>query len=182
MSFYPLVVSLHNLVTVVLILGLVLLMAGLWVIRRSIEVQRICSWVRLAEIGTFTLTLGAVLLLLTGGYLMYWVWKFNFAWLNFSLLALLLITPLVPLFISSRLRVIRETAEAERAVGGALRRAVGDSSLWAASLVVGSVSLGIAALMVLKPSGLIAFAILLVSAAVALVLAVLLEGQRMVEV
>lgn len=176
MSFYPLVVGLHNLATVVLILGLALLMAGLWGIRRSAEVRQICAWVRLAEIGTFTLTLGAVLLLLTGGYLMYWVWKFNFAWLNFSLLAFLLIAPLVPLFISSRLRVIRETAQAEGAVGGVSQWAVGDSSLWAASLVVLLVSLGIVALMLLKPSGLIAFAILLVSAAVALVLAVLLEG------
>lgn len=176
MSFYPLVVGLHNLATVVLILGLALLMAGLWGIRRSAEVRQICAWVRLAEIGTFTLTLGAVLLLLTGGYLMYWVWKFNFAWLNFSLLALLLIAPLVPLFISSRLRAIRETAQAEGAVGGVSQWAVGDSSLWTASLVVLLVSLGIVALMLLKPSGLIAFAILLVSVAVALVLAVLLEG------
>lgn len=75
MNFYPQVVVIHNLATLVLVLGLLLLVVALLNLRGSASLERVRHWTRVVIIGQKTLTVGLLTLLLSGLYLVWAVWK-----------------------------------------------------------------------------------------------------------
>ena len=178
MKLYPQVVVIHNLATLVLILGLLLLAIALLNLRGAVSLKRIRSWTRLALIGEKTLTLGAVTLLLSGLYLLWAVWKFQHAWVNLSLLALLPLTLTVVLWLAPRLEVIKQTAQNEATISRAVSRAIHDPALWTSVALVLAGSLGIWVLMVWKPSGLVAIVAILLALLLGLGLAMLFERKE----
>lgn len=173
MTLYPQVLVVHNLATLLLIGGLLLLTTALLGLRGQTSLERIRRWSGVARIGERSLMVGAVTLLLSGLYLMALVWKLQQAWVNLSLLVTLLLVAAVRLWIAPRLGVLWETAQAEEGISRVLALAIHDPALWTSVALVLCGSLGVWLLMVLKPSGLLAFLVLLLALLVGLGLAML---------
>ena len=146
MDGYGLAMFVHILGTVLLFSGLVLTTAALVAMARAGTVAGVRRWTRIAGRADKLLTAGAGLLLLSRIYLILTEWGWRVAWINASLGALLLVSPLVPLGISMRLPRIAAPAPA------VLRARTRDRILWLSMTALTCVSFGVLYLMLAKPS------------------------------
>src|SRR5215210_2389988 len=107
MNGVQLAIGFHVIGTIALFVGLVLTILCMIGIRRSRSVQHLRKWVGLATKVDKLLPLGAILLLLSGLYLVFTGDGWGTGWVNVSLAALVLLIPLVPSMIVFRFVAIR---------------------------------------------------------------------------
>lgn len=154
MSIYASAMVAHIAGVMALLVGLVLVITSLWCMRRATSLIQLRKWAGLATKADTLLPLGAVLILLSGLYMTMTVWGWGHGWVNTSLIALLLVSPLVPAVIGPRLAEIRKIAAGlpEGPISPLLRAATQDPALQASVTVMTAVALGIGVMMVTKPA------------------------------
>ena len=154
MSIYAIALSAHIVGAVALLVGLVVISISLWRMPRANSMLQLRTWARLATIADKLLPVGAALILLAGVYMALTVWGWGHGWINTSLAALLLVSPLVPAIIGPRLAEIHRSATAmpEGPVPPSLQAATHAPALSISVSVMTAVSLGITVVMVTKPT------------------------------
>jgi hypothetical protein len=154
MGIYGFAFAAHVVGAVALLVGLVLITISLWRMPRAVTIAGFRKWAGIATKADKLLPAGAALILLSGLYMTMTVWGWSHGWANTSLAALLLMSPLTPTIIGPRLGELRKAATGVSAdsVPSSLRIATYDPVLHTGVSVMMLVSLGIAAVMVTKPT------------------------------
>ncbi len=174
MSLYAIALVAHIVGAIALLVGLVLISISLWRMPHAASVLQLRVWAGLAGKADKLLPVGAALILLSGVYMLMAVWGWGHGWVNVSLAALLLVSPLVPSIIAPRLAEIHQAADGtpEGPVPSSLRTATQAPALRIAVSVMTMVSVGIAVVMVTKPTTLWSITTLAVALLVGLAAAV----------
>ena len=154
MGIYAIVLVAHITGAIALLVGLVLIVISLWRMPHAASVLQLRKWAGLASKADKLLPVGAALILLSGLFMVVAVWGWEHGWVNVSLAALLLVSPLVPTIIAPRLAAIHRAVEGipDGPVPSSLQTATHAPALWTSVAVMTTISLGIAVVMVTKPA------------------------------
>ncbi len=154
MRLYAIIVFMHIVGAIALLIGLILINISIWRMPYAASVTQLRRWAGLARKADTLLPVGAALILLSGVYLVVAVWGWGHSWVNVSLAALLLVSPLVPTVIAPRVAEIhRAVADLpEGPVPAAFNTATHVPALWTSVSMMTAVSIGITVVMVVKPN------------------------------
>ncbi len=134
MRIYAIVLVAHITGAIALLVGLVLIIISLWRMPHAASALQLRKWAGLASKADKLLPVGAALILLSGLYMVVAVWGWEHGWVNVSLAALLLVSPLVPSIIAPRLAEIHRAVDGmpDGPVPSSLRTVTQAPALWAA--------------------------------------------------
>ncbi len=149
-----LAIGIHVLGTLTLFGGLALTILAVIGIRRSRSVRQLLQWARFATTVDKLLPLGALLVLLSGLYLVFTTWGWSVGWVNIALVLLVLLIPLVPATIVFRFAAIRRMAATleDGPLSASVQATTRDPVLWTGASIVTTGSCCILWLMITKPS------------------------------
>ncbi len=151
---YKIALFTHVLGAIGLFVGISIIFAGLFGMRRARTVEQFREWAGLARsIGKF-IPVAALVVLIPGIYMVITVWHWQTAWADVALASVLVIFVLGPAGIGPRIEALRNAAWT--APGGfvprSLRLQTLDPVLWTLVYIFIAIALGILLLMTSKPA------------------------------
>ncbi|MGH2389198.1 MAG: hypothetical protein ACRDIE_13420 [Chloroflexota bacterium] len=166
MTLYHLALYAHILGVLGLFMAIGLEWTSMVRMRRVRTVEQLREWASLHPTLEKVFPATAVLILVSGLYMLGDVWGWGNAWINLSLAALALMGGLGPAINSRRLSAIHRGAQTAPAgsVPTTLTRQIEDPTLWMSVKIMVTVALGVVYLMAVKPEALGSWAALAVAA------------------
>lgn len=177
MTLYSIALFAHILGVLGLFMAVALEMTSMLGMRRARMVEQVRTWANLSSVSDKVLPLTALPILVAGVYMAFVAWGWQTAWIDVSLLVLILIGIVGTLVNSRRLRMIHRDAEQASAgpVPLALVRQIEDPVLWTSVQTLNVMALGVVFLMTVKPSWLGALVVLVLSIVLGVISAPLLK-------
>jgi uncharacterized membrane protein len=150
---YNVVLFLHILGAVIMFMAVAILATAMLSMLHTKETARIQLWSNLAVKIDGLFPLSTLIILAPALYLVFSTWGWGMAWINVSLVALLIISFLGPIINLRRLKGILSTAESEagEVPSAELLYKVRDRVLWTSVATMFMIIVGILFLMAVKP-------------------------------
>lgn len=167
MATYNWLILIHIFGAILMFTGIGLTLAAMIAMLYSPKVEQLREWAKLATKADGLIPLSVLLILAPGLYLTFTHWGWNHAWLNLSLIALVIMTAMGPIINLRRLKDIEKTVKGEKdgPASALLYWKVRDKVLWTSVLTMTLLTIAIVFLMVIKPlllGSVIAFAVAVV--------------------
>jgi hypothetical protein len=153
MTLYPFALFAHILGVLGMFIAIALEWTSLLGMRRARTLEQVRPWATLGVVPEKVFPFSGLLILGAGVYMALVGWGWQVAWIDVSLLALLLMFTLGPLINSRRLsRIHRAAGQAPAgAIPQALARQIEDPVLWTCVPTLNMMALGVVLLMTTKP-------------------------------
>lgn len=153
MTHYQVALFVHILAVIGLFIAMSLEFASMIGMRRAHTVAQVREWISLEAVLGRLFPITAVLILVSGLYLIHEQWGSGTPWSTVSLLLLIALSVSGAVVNGSRLRTIHTTVHAakEEAISPALAGQIHDPILWTSVQVGAAIAVGIVYLMTLKP-------------------------------
>ncbi len=165
MSLYPFALFAHIVGVLSLFMAIALEMSSIVGMRRASSIDQVRTWANLSAVSDRIFPLASLLTLIAGVYMAFVGWGWQVAWIDVSLLVLILMSIVGPLVNSRRLRMIHNAAEKIPAgpVPQSLTQMIEDPVLWTGVQTLSMMALGVVFLMTTKPGSLETMIVLIVS-------------------
>lgn len=161
MSLYPYALFLH----VVGLLALFIAIGLEWLtalrMRAAQSTVQVREWGRVSNANDKVFPISSILILAAGLYMTFAVWGFSHAWIDVSLVELIVMSALGPTIAGRRLKAIHSAVEtmSDGPLPASLQRAIDDPLLWMYMQITPMIALGIVCLMTVKPDWIGALAV-----------------------
>jgi len=153
MTLYPYALFFHVVGVLGLFISIGLEVTAVFRMRAAKTTTQIHEWMSINSALEKILPASAVLILLSGLYMIFTGWGWSHAWINLSLGVLIVMGILGPVINGPRIKAIHVAAEAapDGPVPASLQKPIFDPILRAYVLIPAFMALGVVALMILKP-------------------------------
>lgn len=153
MFLYPYALFLHILGVLALFIAIGLEWTIVSRLRAAQSTAQVREWGRVSNANDKVFPIGAILILAAGLYMTFTVWGFSHAWIDVSLIELIVMAALGPAIAGRRLKAIHSAVETtpDGPLPASLQKAIGDPILWIYVQVSAMIPLGIVCLMTVKP-------------------------------
>ncbi len=153
MTLYPFALFAHIIGVLGMFIAIALEFTGMLGMRRARTIEQVRTWANLSVVPEKVFPFSGLLILVDGVYMALVGWGWQVAWIDVSLLALILMFTLGPLINSHRPRMIHRAAGQAPAgsIPQALARQIEDPVLWTCVQTLNMMALGVVFLMTTKP-------------------------------
>lgn len=165
---YSIGLFLHIFGVILMFMGVGITIAAMVAMLFSKQVEQVRLWSFLAEKADGLIPVSVLFILLPGLYLTFTTWGWTMAWINISLVVLVVMSVMGPMINLKRIRRIHSAAVAEQdgIIPAGLYQAIRDKVLWNSVSIMTLLAFGLVWLMTAKP-GLLASLWALVVAVIA---------------
>ena len=151
--------------------------------RAAQSTAQVREWGRISNANDKVFPISSILILAAGLYMTFTVWGFSHAWIDVSLVELIVVSALGPTIAGRRLKAIHTAVETtpDGPLPASLQKAIDDPVLWMYMQITPMIALGIVCLMTVKPDWMGALAVAIVFPVVGFIIGRLTLRTRTVQ-